>query len=130
MIKTKCVWDSMAKQDGLRILTTRYRGRGLPGNRYDIWMANLGPSEKLLLDYRSQKITWGEFGRRYRKELKQSLSSDKANRRIKNYGQKFTLRLIQLLGKRGPVTLMCHCETSQKQCHTKNLKKILSAKIS
>ena len=41
MIKTKCVWDSMAKQDGLRILTTRYRGRGLPGNRYDIWIANL-----------------------------------------------------------------------------------------
>ena len=79
----------MAKQDGLRILTTRYRGRGLPGNRYDIWMANLGPSEKLLLDYPSQKSTWGEFGRCYRKELKQSFSSDKANRRIKNYGLKF-----------------------------------------
>jgi len=130
MIKTKCVWDSMAKQDGLRILTTRSRGRGLPGNRYDIWMANLGPSEKLLLDYRLQKSTWGEFGRRYRKELKQSFSSDKVNQRIKNYGQKFTLRLIQLLGKRGPVTLMCHCASTQKHCHTKILKKILSAKVS
>ena len=92
-------------------------------------MANLGPSENLLLDYRSQKITWGEFGRRYRKELKQSFSSDKANRRIKNYGQKFTLRLLQHLGKKGPVTLMCHCASTQKQCHAKILKKVLSAKV-
>ena len=126
----KCVWDPIRKQDGLRILTTRFRGRGLPKSRCDIWMANLAPSERLLSDFQSQKITWGKFGRRYRKELKQSLSSDKANRRIKTYGQKFTLRLIQLLGNRGPVTLMCHCASSQKQCHTRILKKILSAKIS
>jgi uncharacterized protein YeaO (DUF488 family) len=130
MIKTKCVWDSMAKQDGLRILTTRFRGRGLPRSRCDVWMANLGPSEKLLSDFQSQKSTWGEFGRRYRKELMQSFSSDKANQRIKNYGQKFTLRLIQVLGKRGPVTLMCHCASNQKQCHTRILKKVLSTKVS
>ena len=130
MIKTKCVWNSMAKKDGLRILATRFRGRGLPRSRCDIWMASLAPSERLLSDGQSQKITWGEFSRRYRKELKQSFSSDKVNQRIKNYGQKFTLRLIQLLGKRGPVTVMCHCASTQKQCHTKILKKILSAKIS
>jgi len=129
MIKIKCVWDPIRKQDGLRILTTRFRGRGLPKSRCDIWMANLAPSERLLSDFQSQKITWGKFGRRYRKELKQSLSSDKANRRIKNYGQKFTLRLIQLLGKRGPVTLMCHCASDQKLCHARILKKVLSSKV-
>jgi uncharacterized protein YeaO (DUF488 family) len=92
-------------------------------------MANLAPSERLLSDFQSQKITWGKFGRRYRKELKQSISSDKENRRIKNYGQKFTLRLIQVLGKRGPVTLMCHCASDQKLCHARILKKVLSSKV-
>jgi len=92
-------------------------------------MANLAPSERLLSDFQSQKITWGKFGRRYRKELMQSFSSDKANQRIKNYGQKFTLRLIQVLGKRGPVTLMCHCASSQKLCHARILKKVLSSKV-
>jgi len=129
MIKIKCVWDPIRKQDGLRILTTRFRGRGLPKSRCDIWMANLAPSERLLSDFQSQKITWGKFGRRYRKELKQSISSDKENRRIKNYGQKFTLRLIQVLGKRGPVTLMCHCASDQKLCHARILKKVLSSKV-
>ncbi|HEX3912717.1 MAG TPA: hypothetical protein VHW71_04355 [Steroidobacteraceae bacterium] len=49
MIRTKSVNSAIdRKKDGLRILATRIRGRGLKKSRYDEWMANLGPSEKLL----------------------------------------------------------------------------------
>ena len=49
MLRTKSVWTPInRKTDGLRILVTRFRGRGLPGSRYDVWMPSLGPSERLL----------------------------------------------------------------------------------
>jgi len=130
MIKTKSVYDPKKKDDGLRILATRFRGRGLPKDRCDIWMANLAPSERLLNRWWNYKIGWGGFTRAYRKELKESLSSDANNRRIKNYGQKWTLRLVQLLGRKGPVTLMCHCGNNEPNCHLRVLKRILASKVS
>jgi len=51
MIRTKSVYSPIErKKDGLRILATRFPGRGRPVNRYDVWMANLAPSEGSLLD--------------------------------------------------------------------------------
>jgi uncharacterized protein YeaO (DUF488 family) len=105
------------------------RGRGLSARRYDVWMANLAPSEDLLNSVRNGVIGWGEFSRRYRKELREAGSVDKRNRNIKNHGQKFTLRLLQTLGRFQNVTLMCHCDEDQKYCHRHLLRKILDAKI-
>jgi uncharacterized protein YeaO (DUF488 family) len=97
MIRTKSVYSPIERQrDGLRIFATRIRGRGLKKSRYHAWMANLGPSEKLL---RSSNISWPDFGRRYRCGLLGSSAAfDTAKKGIKNHGQKFTLRLIQQLG--------------------------------
>ena len=126
MIKTKSVYSPIDRQrDGLRILTTRFRGRGLPKTRYDVWMANLGPSERLLRG----GFDWPEFKRRYRAELSEGGSIDKRNRTIKNHGQKFTLRLLQTLAKKGKVTLMCHCDEDQKQCHRHILADVLRHKV-
>lgn len=59
MIKTKSVYSTIDRRcDGLRVLATRIRGRGLHASRYNIWMANLGPSEKLLDAIRSERINW------------------------------------------------------------------------
>ncbi len=129
MIKTKSVHSPIEPEDGLRILATRFRGRGLPTSRYDIWMANLGPSEKLLAGIQSGKLSWREFARRYREEMYQSDSLDKANASIKNHGQKFTLRLLQELGRREDVTLLCHCAEHEKHCHRHLLAKILTGRI-
>jgi uncharacterized protein YeaO (DUF488 family) len=130
MIRTKSVWSPIDRgKDGLRILTTRVRGRGLRANRYDVWMANLAPNEDLLSAARHSRIAWGEFSRRYRKELKEGGSIDKRNRNIKNHGQKVTLRLLQLLGRRQTVTLMCHCDEDQTHCHRRLLKKVLETQI-
>ena len=130
MIRTKSVHSPIDRRnDGLRILATRLRGRGLPASRYDVWMANLGPSESLLRDFQAGNLSWAEFGRRYRKELTESGSIDVRNRTIKNHGQKFTLRLLQTLGRTGNVTLLCHCAEEAAQCHRHLLRAVLEAKI-
>src|SRR6185503_10059941 len=70
MLKTKSVWSPIdRKADGLRILATRFRGRGMPTGRYDVWMPSLGPSERLLRRGHVGRISCAEFTRGYRAEL-------------------------------------------------------------
>ena len=130
MIKTKSVFSVIEpKKDGLRILAARFRGRGLPKSQYDVWMANLGPSENLLKQFLSESITWSEFSQRYRKELVESGTIDQRNQTIKNHGQKFTLRLLQALAERMTITLLCHCDEQEPHCHRHLLKRVLEGKI-
>ena len=126
MIKTKSVHSEPAPEDGLRILATRFRGRGLPTDRYDVWMANLGPSETLLKSFLAGKITWGQFGKKYREEMFAPAVTDAGNATIKNHGQKFTLRLIAKLAAKGNVTLLCHCAEDAKECHRFELQKLIA----
>jgi uncharacterized protein YeaO (DUF488 family) len=129
MIKTKSVHSRIDPDDGLRILATRLRGRALPSSRYDVWMANLGPSEALLRDILGKRVTWAEFSRRYKKELLESGGVDARNRTIKNHGQKFTLRLLQTLARTGTITLMCHCAEEEAHCHRHLLQKVLMGTV-
>ena len=119
MLKVKSVHTAIDPEaDGLRILATRFRGRGLESSRYDVWMANLGPSEKLLRQAQAGEITWAAFAREYRKELKAPGGPvDARSRTIRNNGQTFTLRLIKHLARAGNVTLMCHCAEDATRCH-------------
>jgi uncharacterized protein YeaO (DUF488 family) len=117
MLKTKSVHSEIEAGDGLRILVARFRGRGLPVDRYDVWMASLGPSERLLKGVLAGEITWREFSKRYREEIFAPATFDDANETIKNHGQKFTLRLLAKLAKERDVTLLCHCAEDATQCH-------------
>jgi uncharacterized protein YeaO (DUF488 family) len=129
MFKTKSVHSPIGPADGLRILAARGRGRGLPADRFDVWMANLGPSEELRDAILAGRISWTEYSRRYLKELREPGGVDARNERIKNHGQKFTLRLLQYLAKRQTVTLLCHCAEEEKHCHRHLLKAVLEGKI-
>jgi len=130
MFKTKSVHTEIdSRNDGLRILVARGRGRGLASDRFDVWMANLGPSEKLRDAILAGTITWEEYSRRYLRELREPGGIDRRNRRIKNHGQKFTLRLLQHLAKTQSVTLLCHCAEEEKHCHRHLLKALLEGKI-
>jgi uncharacterized protein YeaO (DUF488 family) len=131
MVRTKSVHTPIERErDGLRILAARGRGRGLPKDRYDVWMANLGPSEELRDALLSGRISWGEYSRRYVEELRENSGGiDSRNTNIKNHGQKFTLRLIQHLAREGNVTLLCHCDEDEKHCHRHLLQKVLQRKI-
>ena len=92
-------------------------------------MANLGPSEKLLKAAQAGTIGWGEFSRRYRRELFEEGGIDRRNNTIRNRGQKFTLRLLQTLARRGTITLMCHCAEGEPHCHRHILGRILEGKV-
>ena len=131
MLKTKSVGSPInRKTDGLRILVTRFRGRGMRKSRYDVWMPSLGPSERLIRAYQKDKISWAEFAAGYRAELFMDGPIDSRSRTIKNHGQKFTLRIIKKLARSGHVTLMCHCSEDQDQCHRHLLRRlILSARV-
>jgi uncharacterized protein YeaO (DUF488 family) len=130
MIKTKSVQSPIERRnDGLRILVTRIRGHGLRSSRYHVWMANLAPSETLLRQFQSEKIGWGEFSKRYKKELREGGTIDNRNALIKNHGQKFTLRLLQKLGRMTNVTLLGRCGEDEPHCHRYILCRVLSAKI-
>ena len=111
-IRTKSVWTAIDREkDGLR--------------RYNAWMPNLAPSELLLAAVQEEKISWKEFTRRYKHELFEPAPMDKKNEPIKNYVQKFTLRLIKELARRQPVTLLCHCAEDADSCHRYLLKELL-----
>lgn len=126
MLRTKSVHSPIKPQrDGLRILATRFRGRGLAVSRYHVWMPCLGPSEQLLRQFRNRHISWKEFGKRYEQELFESGKIDQRNPIIKNHGQKYALRLLKALAGRGTVTLMCHCPEEAKQCHRHILKRLV-----
>lgn len=126
MLTTKSVDSPIDREaDGLRILATRFRGRGMPANRYDVWMPSLGPSEQLLKSIQTEKITWAKFAREYRAELFMDGGIDARSQTIKNHGQKFTLQLIEQLSRNAPVTLLCHCAEDQRLCHRHLLRKII-----
>jgi uncharacterized protein YeaO (DUF488 family) len=129
VLKTKSVWTAVdRKRDGLRILATRFRGRGMPKARYDVWMPSLGPSEQVLRRAQDGAISWAEFSRQYRKELFLDGPIDRRSRTIKNHGQKFTLRLIKRLAQRGHVTLLCHCAEEEQRCHRHILRALIAGK--
>lgn len=129
MLKTKSVHSDPVAADGLRLLVARFRGRGLPTDRYDVWMANLGPSEKLLKSVLAEKITWRDFSRRYRAEMFAPAAIDANNATIKNHGQKFTLRLIAKLAAKQDVTLLCHCAEDTKECHRFLLRDLIAREL-
>ena len=117
MIKTRSVGSPIKKDDGLRILATRFRGRGLPTSQYDVWMPSLGPSEELLRSVQAGDNDWKTFTKRYREELFLDGPIDDRSQTIKNHGQKSTLRLLKALSQKQHVTIMCHCAEDAEQCH-------------
>ena len=100
----------------------------MKSDRYDVWMANLGPSERLLrsgLKSLGDEKVWRAFARQYKAEMLSSVAIDKSNMTIKNHGQKFTLRLLKRLAEKENVTVMCHCAEAELHCHRHLLKELI-----
>ena len=127
MIRAKSVWSPIGPDDGLRILTSRFRGRGLETDRYDAWLPALGPSEELLRRYQRGDLTWTEYSRAYVKELLEDGPVDARCATIKNHGQKSLLRLIKRLGRDQDVTIMCVCGEEVEHCHRFTLAKLVAS---
>ena len=85
-------------------------------------MPSLAPSG-LLRRRLAGRISWPQFAREYRRELLLDGAIDARSRTIKNHGQKFTLRLLAELARRGRVTVLCHCAENERECHRHELRR-------
>lgn len=85
MIKTKSIYEPKEKDDGYRILITRYYPRGIKKTHFDEWKRELSPSPNLLKSYKEGKIDWKRYERDFVNEMKshskmlQSLTSTNQN---------------------------------------------------
>jgi uncharacterized protein YeaO (DUF488 family) len=127
VIRTKSAWSPVDRADGLRILTSRFRGRGMPADRYDVWLPALGPSEELLRRYLDGDLTWPAYSRAYVKELLEDGPVDARCATIKNHGQKSLLRLIKRLAREQDVTILCVCGEDVAHCHRHTLAKLIAS---
>ncbi len=95
MIRIKRVYDPPGNEDGERVLVDRLWPRGLTRDRaqIDAWIKYIGPGTELRKWFGHDPARWGEFQKRYERELrdpeKQAVLRDLAER-----------------GRRGVVTLV------------------------
>ena len=54
MIRTKSIYESKEKLDGLHVLITRFYPWGVKKNHFDIWKKELAPSKQLLKEYKTK----------------------------------------------------------------------------
>ena len=99
----KSVYDPRSNDDGFRVLVMRYWPRGVRKEKVDAWFRELGTNKELIKAWKSRKVTWTEFKKRYIADLddndKQAIIRELAKRTKK---EKITL----LCGCRDPNT--CH----------------------
>ncbi len=71
MIRVKRVYDPLEESDGVRILVDRLWPRGLSKNdaRVYLWLKDLAPSTELRRWFAHKPERWGEFKKRYYREL-------------------------------------------------------------
>jgi uncharacterized protein YeaO (DUF488 family) len=71
MIRIKRAYEPRARGDGRRILVERLWPRGMKKEALhaDAWMKDVAPSTELRQWFGHRVERWGEFRRRYRKEL-------------------------------------------------------------
>lgn len=116
-LKTARWNQTSGSNDGLRVLVTRYRPRGVrqTDETWDEWWKDLGPSKELHADYvgkNREPILWGEFRFRYLKEMKATEPREKINQLAQYYNAGMT------------ITLLCYCE-DEKKCHRSLLKQLV-----
>ncbi len=72
MIKIKRAYEAKERGDGYRILVDRLWPRGLTKEKVaaDLWLKNISPSTKLRKWFGHDPKKWGEFKKRYEKEIK------------------------------------------------------------
>jgi uncharacterized protein YeaO (DUF488 family) len=118
-LHTKRISDPAQSSDGLRVLTTRYRPRGVRKGQetWDRWDKLLAPSVELLDDWfgkvregrrvlrtEEPRVTWAQFTARFRQEL----ATPEAQAALQGYRD--------LLARGESVTVLCYCEDVAR-CH-------------
>ena len=116
-IHTKRWDDPRGPDDGLRILVTRYRPRGLPkaDETWDVWRPELGPSVELhaaVYGKRGIAIGWPIYRQRYLAEMRTQASAIK--------------ELAREVAGGATITLLCSSQcVHESRCHRSLLKQLI-----
>jgi uncharacterized protein YeaO (DUF488 family) len=112
IVKTKSVYDIVEESDGDRILVTRFwpRGRSRKVLLLTEWVQELGPSVKLLKDWKKGNISWDEYEKRYFEEM---LSQEE---KIKELANRANIKTV---------TLLCFEKEDDPCCHRHLLKRLI-----
>ncbi len=113
MVKMKSIYAEKTKDDGHRILITRYYPRGVKKTHFDDWVRELAPSRELLKQYKEGKITWKKFEKQFIKQMNDEESKEK-------------LQIISTQAKKKPITLLCY-EKNDHECHRHLVQNLLLA---
>ncbi len=109
-----------AKDDGFRLLVTRFWLRGLAKNTVSGWDRELAPSEQLLSQYRDQKA--GEKSPEEQKNFHDRWRLEYRAEMLQKKHKIEALRTRHLDGE--TITLLCACH-SPEFCHRKELKDLI-----
>jgi uncharacterized protein YeaO (DUF488 family) len=119
MIRTRRWDDPKEDGDGQRILTTRYRPRGLPkaDETWDVWMPNLGPSKELHAAAYGKVgigINWATYRARYLAEMRSQREP--------------IAELAKRVSAGETITLLCSSQCDREaRCHRSILKELIEA---
>lgn len=98
------VYTPPGDDDGLRVLVMRRWPRGVPQERVDVWLKELGPLPALLDGLETRRLSWLQFEAAYRSQIETRAESREA------------FALVRELEQRsGKVTLLCH--ERRPPCH-------------
>lgn len=104
LIKVKSIYKPKDKEDGTRILITRFYPRGVRKDHFDQWMRELAPSKDLLKDYKTGEINQSQFTRQFLKQIHVDNES------------KLAIQTLSALACDRNVTLLCY-ERDGDFCH-------------
>lgn len=113
----KRIYDETEYKDGVRILVMRLWPRGVKKSKIDTWMKDLGTDVNLIKDWKSGKISWAQYRKRYLDGLR---SNPEKMELIKEISDQV---------RRGrTVSLLCSCK-GPESCHRSILKEEILAML-
>lgn len=119
MIKTKRWNDPKERNDGFRVLVTRYRPRGLPkaDETWDIWMRELAPSVELHAAFygkNGKRIKWSEYRAAFLREMEDSKPAIR--------------QLVERIRSGEHITLLCSSAcVHESRCHRSLLRGLIAS---
>ena len=103
-VMTKSIFEPMERDDGYRILITRFYPRGVQRSHFDEWVSALSPRPELLFGYKEGKIGWDSFRDSFMSQLKSDVDGLEA------------VLVLYDWSRNHDVTLLCF-EKSGSPCH-------------
>jgi uncharacterized protein YeaO (DUF488 family) len=111
----KTVYDKPVPGDGKRILVMRLWPRGVRKELIDLWLRDVGTSRELIKEWKTGKLAWAEYEKRYYRDMRGDL-------------QRKLVEEIAGYAREGPITLLC-TDKDPNRCHRSLLKKLVEAEL-